>query len=146
MSGFLRQSLASAGRYALTILPFVVALMAVLVLFAHCVQFNTSPSMPLGWYLRVPAWNIRIGDLVEFDNPFEEGVFGVGISTGIFKRVERIEDGMYWVRGDDPMSYDSRYFGLLGREYIRNKVVPLATFGEMPGWMMKVADSEIFDI
>lgn len=146
MKGFFRQSLAAAGRYALVILPFVVALVAVLVITAHVVQFNPSPSMPLGWYLRVPAWNIEVGDIVEFDNPLSEGTFGVDTSTGIFKRVEAIEDGMYRVKGDHPMSYDSRYFGLIGREYIRNELKPLATFSELPEWMRKIADLRIFDI
>lgn len=150
MKAIVRQSFACMGRQAVRYLvfglPFIAALALICLAVPHFVQFNTSPSMPLGWYLRLPAWNIRVGDLIEFDNPLSQGSFGVELTTGIFKRVESIEDGMYRVVGDDIRSYDSRFYGLLGKEYVRHKLVPLATFSEIPEWMRNVADFKLFDI
>lgn len=97
---------------------------------------NVTPSMPFGVYLRLPAIGIGEGDYVSLDNPLATGAFGVQIRTGILKRVESITDeGLYVVRGEHELSYDSRYYGAIGKEYIRNKLLPLITFRNLPDWL-----------
>ena len=55
---------------------------------------------------------------------------------GLLKMVESVtEDGLYVVKGDHPYSYDSRYFGAVGRDYIKHKLVPVFTFKELPSWL-----------
>ena len=114
--------------------PAVLASIAITLLFMIFVPFNGTPSMPYGWYVRLPAGNIQVGDLVELDNPFR-GLYGVEAERGLVKRVSSIEGDLYEVRGEHPLSYDSRFFGLIGKEYIRHRLIPLVTFTEVPGWM-----------
>lgn len=114
--------------------PATVATVVICLLFMALVPFNGTPSMPYGWYVRLPAKNIRVGDLVEIDNPFR-GLYGVTAEHGLVKRVSSIEGDLYELRGEHSLSYDSRFFGLIGEEYIRHRLIPLATFTEVPGWM-----------
>lgn len=113
--------------------PIILGLFIVVVLLGHFLSFNTTASMPYGLYLRLPAWNLKVGDLVEMDNPFYES-FGVEAQRGLLKRIEGIEEDMYEVQGEGDLSYDSTYFGLVGKEYIRHRIVPLYVFRELPWW------------
>lgn len=117
-------------------LLFAVVGMVLVMLMFHFFPINITPSMPYGVYMRLPAWNIKEGDLVELDNPLAPGTFGVYNSGGLLKMVESVtEDGLYVVKGDHPYSYDSRYFGAVGRDYIKHKLVPVFTFKELPDWL-----------
>jgi phage repressor protein C with HTH and peptisase S24 domain len=57
---------------------------------------------------------IRIGDLVVFSKK----PYGLMI-----KRVERVDKGRFFVQGTDPMSIDSRNFGLIERADIHYKKI-----------------------
>ena len=117
-------------------LLFAVVGMGLVMLMFHFFPINITPSMPYGLYIRLPAWNVKEGDLVELDNPLAPGTFGVYKSGGLLKMVESVtEDGLYVVKGDHPYSYDSRYFGAVGRDYIKHKLVPVFTFKELPSWL-----------
>lgn len=122
------------GKYAASMIPGLVAFAVIVGLAVFFIPFNHTESMPYGWYLRLPARNIEVGDLVEMDNPFYR-VFGVEAESGLLKRVTGIEDGLYMVRGEHVLSYDSRLFGLIGEEYISHRLIPLWTFDEVPSWM-----------
>jgi type IV secretory pathway protease TraF len=43
----------------------------------------------------------------------------------MIKRVEKIKDGMFFVQGTDPMSIDSRNFGLIKHPDIQYKKIAL---------------------
>lgn len=113
--------------------PIILGLFVAVVLLGHFLSFNTTASMPYGLYLRLPAWNLKAGDLVEMDNPFYES-FGVEAQRGLLKRIEKIEGDIYEVQGEGDLSYDSTYFGLVGKEYIRHRIIPLYVFRELPWW------------
>lgn len=113
--------------------PIILGLFVAVVLLGRFLSFNTTASMPYGLYLRLPAWNLKAGDLVEMDNPFY-GSFGVEAQRGLLKRIEGIEEDMYEVQGEGDLSYDSTYFGLIGKEYIRHRIIPLYVFRELPWW------------
>jgi type IV secretory pathway protease TraF len=105
-----------------------------------CVTYNDSPSMPVGFYIRLPAWSVEVGDLVEVENPMGAGYLGVR-ALRLLKRVVSIDDGYYTVRGEDPRSYDSRYFGAVGRSAIKARIFPLLTYGfENPRWLVELAE------
>lgn len=94
--------------------------------------------MPFGIYMRLPAWNIKEGDLVELDNPMDSSYLGVNVKHGLLKRVERIEsDGSYYVLGEHELSYDSRYFGSVEKKYIKSKLIPILTTKELPQYLQK---------
>ena len=59
--------------------------------------------------------NINIGDFVVFTKK----PYGLMI-----KRVDDVKDGRFFVKGTDPMSIDSRNFGLLDRAEIQYKLWP----------------------
>lgn len=102
---------------------------------------NYTASMPFGLYMRLPAWNIKEGDLVEVDNPLDSSKWGVYHRHGLLKRVDHInEDGTYYVLGEDEYSYDSRYFGAVGKEYLKSKLIPLWTTYNLPEWLQKEED------
>ncbi len=97
---------------------------------------NYTASMPFGLYMRIPAGNIKEGDLVEVDNPLDSSGWGVYNRHGLLKRVDHINpDGTYYVLGEDEYSYDSRYFGAVGREYIKSRLIPLWTTYNLPEWL-----------
>lgn len=99
---------------------------------------NYTASMPFGLYMRLPAWNIKEGDLVEVDNPLDSSAWGVYNRHGLLKQVDHInEDGTYYVLGENEYSYDSRYFGAVGKEYIKSKLIPLWTTYNLPEWLQK---------
>ena len=117
------------------LLRSLVGLALVLLLF-HLFPLNVTASMPFGVYMRLPAIGIKEGDYVSLDNPLAIGAFGVKVLTGILKRVESITDeGLYVVKGEHEYSYDSRYYGAIGGEYIRNRLLPLITFRTLPDWL-----------
>lgn len=113
--------------------PFIASLFVVVVLLGRILAVNTTRSMPYGLYMRLPAWNIEVGDLVELDNPLTDS-FGVKARWGLLKRIESIQGGLYEVQGETEDSYDSTYFGLVGKEYIRHRVIPLCVSRELPWW------------
>lgn len=130
-------------------LIFAVAGMVFVMLLFHFFPINVTASMPYGIYMRLPAWWIDEGDYVELDNPLAPGTFGVYTRSGLLKRVESITpDGLYVVKGDHPYSYDSRYFGAVGRDYIKHRVVPVFTFKNLPEWLAlkeeEIADEQNF--
>jgi type IV secretory pathway protease TraF len=113
--------------------PIVLGVFCLVVLLGHFLCFNCTASMPYGLYLRLPAWNLEEGDLVELDNPFYES-FGVEAQRGLLKQITRIDGDFYEVQGEGDLSYDSTYFGLVGKEYIRHRIIPLYVFRELPWW------------
>lgn len=131
-------------RYAFRLFLRLLAVTAFCALLICLIPFNYTPSLPYGFYLRIPAWNIKVGDYVEIDNPLTPEMFGVNNTTHLMKRVVSIQDGLYEVRGTHERSFDSRYFGLIGREYIHCRMVPLVTFDEIPSWLLWI--SEFLDI
>ena len=113
---------------------------ALIVVFALVRVFpvNYTASMPFGLYMRLPAWNIKEGDLVEVDNPLDSSKWGVYNRHGLLKQVDHInEDGTFYVLGESEYSYDSRYFGAVGKEYIKSKLIPLWTTYNLPEWLQK---------
>lgn len=106
---------------------------------------NITASMPYGLYMRLPAWNIKEGDLVELDNPMEDSShLGVYVRHGLLKRVERInEDGTYYVLGESELSYDSRYFGDVEKKYIKSRLIPIWTAYELPEYLKADVNSEM---
>ncbi len=124
------------------VFPVSLAVFLVLLsLFARfCVVYNDSPSMPVGFYVKLPAWSVKVGDLVEVENPMGAGYLGVR-ALWLLKRVASIDDGYYTVRGDSALSYDSRYFGAVGRSAIKAELLPLMTYGyENPRWLVELAE------
>lgn len=117
-----------------------IVLMLLSLFIRFCVVYNDSPSMPVGFYVRVPAWSVKVGDLVEVENPMGAGYLGVR-ALRLLKRVVSIDDGYYTVRGESELSYDSRYFGAVGRKEIISKLHPLKTYGsENPRWLVELAE------
>lgn len=114
-----------------------------LLLAFHLFPLNITPSMPYGIYLRLPALRIKVGDYVQIDNPFITGCFGVKVSGSLVKRVVEItEEQLFVLRGEHELSYDSRYFGAIGKEYIRYKLVPIITFETIPEWLAVKEDEQ----
>lgn len=107
--------------------PLVIAMFLSVLLLACLVPINHTASMPFGLYLRLPAENLKVGDLVELDNPFYDS-FGVKARQGLLKEIVDIKGGMYEVQGENELSYDSTYFGLVGEEYIKHKLIRIWTF------------------
>lgn len=138
---FVLEVIKGIGKKLKILLLTAIATGLLLLMLLYLIPFNSTASMPYGWYLRLPATNLKVGDLVEIDNPLS-GNFGIEAETGLLKKIVGIEGDLYELRGEDPeeglLSYDSRFFGLVGKEYIRHKVVPLATFREIPEWMIKM--------
>lgn len=113
--------------------PWYVALYIFGILMLRVFTINTSASMPYGIYMRLPAIGIEKGDLIEFDNPMNQNMWGVNVRHGLLKRVTDInEDGMYYVLGEHPLSYDSRYYGWIGKEYIKHKIWRIWTPENIP--------------
>lgn len=119
----------------------IIALIAIALMIALIRLFpvNMTASMPFGIYMRLPAWHIKEGDIVELDNPLEKEEaeeLGVYVRHGLLKKVERIEaDGRYYVLGEHPLSFDSRYFGPVEPEYIKCRLKPVLTTTELPSWL-----------
>lgn len=109
------------------IAPYLTALFLAVILGTLMIQPNRTHSMPYGLYLRFPAiGELHEGDLVQVESPMRKGYVGSHGTTNLLKRIERITDtGLYYVRGESEDSYDSRYFGFIGRDYIKARVVPL---------------------
>jgi type IV secretory pathway protease TraF len=114
--------------------PIALVFFGLVILLGHFVCVNYTASMPYGFYLRLPAWNLEVGDLVEMDNPFYES-FGVEAQRGLLKQITRIDGDFYEVQGEGDLSYDSTYFGLVGKEYIRHRILPLYVFRELPWYL-----------
>jgi len=86
--------------------------------------YNSTPSMPIGIYFRLPPWNLKVGDIVQVDNP-EPGYLGINAPSFI-KRIASVdEQGCYEVLGDSQRSYDSRYFGNVKRSSIKAILIPV---------------------
>lgn len=62
---------------------------------------------------------IKIDDIVVFSKP-PHGL--------MIKQVKRIKDSHYFVQGTDPMSIDSRDFGMINRSEIKYKKVTFQTY------------------
>lgn len=111
-------------------IPLYVSLWLFGLLMLRIFTLNVSGSMPLGLYMRLPPFEISTGDLVELDNPLLPGLWNVNVRSGLLKRVTDISsDGLYYVRGEDPYSYDSRFYGWVGEEYITHKVLAIWQYG-----------------
>jgi len=80
--------------------------------------------MATGFYLRLPPWNLKVGDIVQVDNP-NPGYLGINDPSFIKRIVSIDENGLYEVRGDSQRSYDSRYFGNVKRSSIKAKLIPV---------------------
>lgn len=124
------------------LIVFLIAVLVFLIL-VRLFPINTTASMPYGVYMRLPAWNIKVGDLVELDNPMDSSYLGVYDKHGLLKRVDHInEDGTYYVLGEHERSYDSRYFGAVDKSYIKSKLIPIWTTKELPDWLQKSSTSD----
>lgn len=128
----------------LSFLPFSAALIAVLIMIGTAIRPNISHSMPYGLYLRLPVWGeIQEGDLVQLESPMRRGYLGSHASDNLLKRVESVASGpLYFVRGESDDSYDSRYFGFVGRPYIKARIVPIYTVSDMPGGLSHIGDAD----
>ena len=114
-------------RFPSFIAPYLTALFLAVILGTLMIQPNQTHSMPYGLYLRLPAiGELHEGDLVQVESPMRKGYVGSHGTTNLLKRIEKITDtGLYYVRGESEDSYDSRYFGFIGRDYIKARIVPL---------------------
>lgn len=115
-----------------TFVPFALSLFLASWLFlAALVSVNVTPSMPRGIYLRLPViGDVRVGDIVEFQNPMPDGYLGMDLDgVRLMKHVVAVsEDGArLLVRGDTELSYDSRFFGPLDASLVEARVYPLIT-------------------
>lgn len=109
-------------------LPMIFAVALLPLAFISLVRYNPTPSMPVGFYLRVPG-KPQEGDLVEAVNPMDPSYLGVCASV-LVKHVDHVTpEGLYWLRGDSPRSFDSRYFGAVGDDLVRFRLVLLCRFG-----------------
>lgn len=109
--------------------PFALAAALMIPITALVLPYNDTESMPLGFYLRLPAWNVEEGDLVQAENPMQPGWLGVMTDDNLLKRVASISpEGLYELQGDHPYSFDSTFFGLVGRERIRAELIPVLSF------------------
>lgn len=130
----MRWTLKQIGKRLLILLGALIIVLTLIRVF----PVNYTASMPFGLYMRLPAWNIKEGDLVEVDNPLDSSAWGVYSRHGLLKQVDHInEDGTYYVLGENEYSYDSRYFGAVGKEYIKSKLIPLWTTYNLPEWLQK---------
>jgi len=119
------------------ILIVMFSVLLVLMLFG----FNSSSSMPIGIYMRLPAWNLKVGQIVAFSNPLADGQFGVNVgSSSIIKRIVRLDGEKIYVRGEDDAAYDSRYFGYLTSSYIRFRAVPVFVFDKVPDFIKSISN------
>ena len=115
-----------------TFIPFALGLfIASWIFLVALVSVNITPSMPRGIYLRLPVTgDIRVGDIVEFQNPMPEGYMGMNLDgVPLLKHVVAVsDDGMQLiVRGESERSYDSRYFGPLDVSLVEARAYPLLT-------------------
>lgn len=119
-------------RRSVPFLPFAVALVLTSWLFVcFFMSVNVTPSMPRGIYLRLPSIGpVSVGDLVEFQNPEPDGYMGMELhGVPLMKRVVAVSaDGTKLiVRGDTPLSYDSRFFGPLDASAVQAELHPILT-------------------
>lgn len=125
-------------KHVLLKLVITIAFMVLTMLVFHFLPINVTQSMPYGLYLRLPAFYVKEGDYVELNNPMAKGFLGVDRTRGLCKRVDHItEEGLFYVLGEHELSYDSRYFGAVGKEYIEHKLLPVVTFKTLPDWLRK---------
>lgn len=110
------------------IVPFAIAFIIFVPVLLYLFPYNASDSMPKGIYMRLPRWDVEEGDLVQAVNPMRAGYLGVYASDNLLKRVVRIEDGYYTLRGESAASFDSRFFGSLSRDFIVSELVPVLIF------------------
>lgn len=115
-----------------TFIPFALGLfMASWIFLVTLVSVNITPSMPRGIYLRLPVTgDIRVGDIVEFQNPMPEGYMGMNLDgVPLLKHVVAVSDDgtQLIVRGESERSYDSRYFGPLDASLVEARAYPLLT-------------------
>lgn len=115
-----------------TFIPFASALfIASWIFLVALVSVNITPSMPRGIYLRLPVTgDIRVGDIVEFQNPMPEGYMGMNLDgVPLLKHVVAVSDDgtQLIVRGESERSYDSRYFGPLDASLVEARAYPLLT-------------------
>lgn len=115
--------------------PFLVSLFFLPFIIALILPFNSSYSMPYGWYLRTPPLFVKEGALVEVENP-KIGYMGVRTKV-LFKRIEKIDGDDITVKGEHKYSYDSRYFGSISRKDIKSNLFPVYTFHEIPAFLQK---------
>ena len=52
-------------RFSALLIPFALALLVIIPMLVWMVPYNRSVSMPYGFYLRLPAWNVEEGDVVQ---------------------------------------------------------------------------------
>ena len=115
-----------------TFIPFALGFfMASWIFLVTLVSVNITPSMPRGIYLRLPVTgDIRVGDIVEFQNPMPEGYMGMNLDgVPLLKHVVAVSDDgtQLIVRGESERSYDSRYFGPLDASLVEARAYPLLT-------------------
>lgn len=119
-------------------IPLILSLFLFPFIFFYLCPFNTTGSMPYGFYLRLPDWKISEGDLVILENPLPVGSYGVNAEKGLLKRVTEITpDGRYVVRGESKASYDSRYYGPVDRSLIYARVIPVFTSHDLSSFVPK---------
>lgn len=108
------------------VLPFAIGAMLAVAFLGVLFPYNYTDSLPVGFYLRLPAWNIAEGDIVQADSPMVRGYLGTHSDGNLAKRVASVSpDGLYELQGDTPLSYDSTFYGLVGPEYIKAELVPV---------------------
>lgn len=118
------------GKDPLIFVPFLAAVLVFVFYLMLFLPFNGTESMPIGFYIRLPIFGeVKVGDIVQVRNPMAPGFMGVYDDATLMKRVVRItDDGFYEVRGESKYSYDSRYFGLVSRDFLIARFYPALIF------------------
>lgn len=107
------------------LIPFIFASALLPFIFVMIFPYNGTSSMPEGLYLRLPAWNIGVGDIVQADSPMVDEYLGSHAKGNLIKHVTAIENGMYELQGETLLSYDSDFFGMVGKERIKAELIPV---------------------
>ncbi len=69
------------------------------------------------WLLALWGGQCKVGQVLIIEREERPGIY-------LVKRLVRIEDGKYWVQGDNPLaSTDSRQWGLLNSQEIQGRVL-----------------------
>lgn len=110
------------------LVPFIVSSALFPLLFILIFPLNTTDSMPMGVYLRLPAWNVKEGDIVQAESPMVPGFLNTSSNGNLVKRVASVKGGLYELQGDTVLSYDSDFYGMVGKENIIARLIPLAVF------------------
>ena len=107
---------------------------------------NTSPSVPIGIYLRAAPDGAEYVSFCVRQADIDAGRAGERFCTvegkkgvTILKRIEaRRADGSYWVLGDHPRALDSRSLGWISDEQVREYWESIPVGGRIVSQALKV--------